>query len=168
MHTFRNHIICGLALALAMTTNGFAAGPGDPAPVFTLKTVDGREVNLGELKGKVVYLDFWASWCAPCRLSLHFLNALSEVHEKDDLVVLAVNIDTERDKAGEALASLNPKYTVLLDPQGDVPQLYDLPKMPSSYVIGRDGKIRAVHSGFTSEDAEEINDVIDAALSEGP
>jgi peroxiredoxin len=82
-------------------------------------------------------------------------------------VILAVNLDSDPSKAREALSALQPKYTVLFDPTGELPERYNPPKMPTSFVIGRDGTVREIHAGFSGEDTSEIEASVDTALKEG-
>lgn len=156
-----------IAMAVALLiAPAHSIDKGTQAPAFSLQSLDGRQVTLDELKGKVVYLDFWASWCGPCRFSLPFMNKLVDKFSRAGLVVLAVNIDSDRAKAEKALSSFNAKYTVLLDPHSTLPAIYNPPKMPTSFVIGRTGVVTAVHEGFNPNDTGEIDSAIEKALTE--
>ena len=153
------------ALAAIFSANtAHSLDKGEQAPGFSLETFDGKKASLAQFKGKVVYLDFWASWCAPCRFSLPFMKTLQEQYGQDGLVVIAVNLDTDRTKVEKALADVKPNYTVVLDPKSTLPALYNPQKMPSSFIIGKDGKVVGLHEGFIPEDAEEINHAVEAAL----
>jgi cytochrome c biogenesis protein CcmG, thiol:disulfide interchange protein DsbE len=105
-------------------------------------------LDLGRYKGKVVYLDFWASWCGPCKLSFPYMNRLSEAHAGDGLVVLAVDVDRSRDKADLFLSQIKNRLPVVYDPQGQMARKFQVKAMPTSLLIGRDGRIRYVHDGF--------------------
>ena len=113
-------------------------------------------MSLKSLRGKVVYLDFWASWCGPCRQSLPLLNDLRKELRRKGFEVLAVNLDEEKSDAKAFLKQFPVSYPVLLDPKGKVPLKYDLPGMPTSYLIDRKGKIRKVHVGFKKQDMSKI------------
>jgi peroxiredoxin len=149
---------------VSITGIAHAIDKGETAPPFSLQSLDGEQISLEKLKGKVVYLDFWASWCGPCRFSLPFMNTLLDKFANTDVVVVAVNLDSDRSKAEKALSTVSPRYTVLLDPKGTVPAVYDPPKMPTSFVIDRHGIVAAVHEGFDPDDTREIESAIEEAL----
>lgn len=158
---------CAMSFGVCATyATAYATDKGDQAPDFSLASLDNTTISLDQLKGKVVYLDFWASWCGPCRFSLPFMNTLHAQYGKDGLVVLAINIDTDRARAERALADVSPQYSVLLDPTGSVPGLYNPGKMPTSFIIGRDGTVKVVHEGFKPEDSATITAAIESALKE--
>jgi thiol-disulfide isomerase/thioredoxin len=124
--------------------------------------------DLSAYKGKVVYLDFWASWCTPCRLSFPWLNALAETLRPKGLVVIGVNLDHNRAAADQFLSETPAHFPVVYDPDGHVAGRYDLQGMPTSVLIGRDGKVHATHSGFFRErEASYFSDVTEL-LKEGP
>ena len=123
-------------------------------------------LDLGAYKGKVVYLDFWASWCNPCRQSFPWMNQLQELYAPKGLVVIAVNVDHDRDLADEFLQSNNAQFKIVYDQGGAIAEKYDFKDMPTSILIGRDGKIRYVHNGFYP-DKEGLYDAhINALLNE--
>ncbi|MEK9138794.1 MAG: TlpA disulfide reductase family protein [Bacteroidota bacterium] len=149
----------GLAVALGVSTT-LAMGPeliGKPAPGFTLTSVDGRStLSLAELRGHVVIIDFWASWCAPCSRSLPQLAAFEA--KLSGVRILAVNIDDVRENAVEFLKQHRVKLTSLYDDTKRVAGRYNVPAMPSAVVVDRYGVVRFVHAGYTGllkEDAYE-------------
>jgi len=105
-------------------------------------------LDLDRYRSKVVYLDFWASWCKPCRQSFPWMNTL---HRKygDRLVVIAVNVDAERKDADRFLQAVPADFEVVYDPDGDLAQQYHLGGMPSSFIIGPDGRVAFHHEGFS-------------------
>jgi thiol-disulfide isomerase/thioredoxin len=103
---------------------------------------------LPSLKGKVVLLDFWASWCGPCRQSFPWMNDLEQRYGKDGLVIVAVNMDQDRELAQQFLAQVPAKFRIAYDPKGDLATQLDVSTMPSSFVIDRHGQIRERHKGF--------------------
>jgi len=105
-------------------------------------------LDLSAYKGKVVYLDFWASWCTPCRLSFPWMNQVQEIYGREGLVVIAVNVDHDRELADEFLQANGAQFKIVYDPSGAIADQYNFKDMPTSVLIGRDGKIRAVHNGF--------------------
>ena len=145
------------ALILCLSTSAFAVSPGEMAPNFNLKNLaTGKLDSLKKYRGKVVYLDFWASWCGPCRQSLPLLNTLRQELKRKGFEVIAVNLDENLSDATKFLDQYPVQYPVLLNPKGTVPNLYKLPGMPTSYLIDRKGKIQKVHVGFKEADIAEI------------
>jgi len=108
-------------------------------------------LDLNAYAGKVVYLDFWASWCAPCRVSFPWLNAMAEALGPRGLVVIGVNVDHNRGPAEEFLRENAASFPIVYDPEGRIARKYGLQGMPTSVLIGRDGKVHATHSGFLRE-----------------
>lgn len=123
----------------------------EPAPVFELPTDNGK-VSLDSLKGKVVYLDFWASWCGPCRKSFPWMNRMVQRYGTKGLVIIAVNLDKSRDQAQRFLHDYPAQFTIAYDPEGNIANEYDVQGMPSSYLIDRKQHIVKVHLGFRDED----------------
>jgi peroxiredoxin len=147
-----------LCLLFAVLTMGRAAAidEGQLAPEFKLNELSGKPVALSGLRGKVVLVDFFASWCAPCREELPILDEISKSHRDAGLVVLGVNIDNDAATAGKFLKEVPVSFPVVHDAAKKVAKLYAPPTMPSSYVIDREGRIRHVHKGFRASDAAKI------------
>lgn len=124
-------------------------------------------LDLSQYRGKVVLVDFWASWCVPCRRSFPWMNEMQHRYAGSGLVIIAVNMDTE---AGEARAFLDEypaNFKIINDPDGDIARSYDVIAMPSSYVIGRDGSLVKTHLGFKVKKQDEYESVLLEALSSG-
>jgi cytochrome c biogenesis protein CcmG/thiol:disulfide interchange protein DsbE len=119
-----------------------------------------------ELSGKVVIVDFWASWCGPCRKSFPFLNQLQQKHQAAGLVVLAVNEDEERSDAEAFLKQYPANFAVLFDKEGQLASQYQIPGMPTTVVIDRKGKIRYSHSGFFESKTAAFEQEIQQLLQE--
>jgi thiol-disulfide isomerase/thioredoxin len=154
-----------LAFAPAMA---HAVGSGERAPDFSLPAQGGPAVKLSALRGSVVVLDFWASWCVPCKKELPVLEALARkwADAKQPVVVLAVGIDKERGNAEKLLGTLKlSSVKVLWDPDGKVPAAYDIPTMPTSFVISPTGIIKHVHSGYAGGDEKKLQAEVEALLS---
>lgn len=117
--------------------------------VFAAPAVDGQ-LDLSRYQGKVVYLDFWASWCVPCRKSFPWLNELAKKYP-DDLVVVGVNVDTTRADADRFLKKYPASFPLVFDPQGKLAAEYKLEGMPSSVLVDRKGKVAHRHVGFREE-----------------
>ena len=141
--------------------NGFAAF--NQAPDIDLPGIDGN-VRLEGLKGKVVYLDFWASWCQPCKNSFPWMSSMKKNYADQGFEVLAVNLDKDRKLADAFLKEMNVNFIVAFDKSGESASDYKLKGMPSSYLIGRDGKIYASHIGFREKDKTQIEQAIKALL----
>lgn len=139
---------------------------GSSAPAFSLPSASGKIASLGALKGQVVLVDFWASWCAPCRQSFPFLNRMHRQYSAQGLHVVGINVDEKRADATRFLDKIPAQFSVLYDAAGETPKAYDLKVMPSSYLIGRDGKIHRVHQGFRAKDEPALEAAIAAALQE--
>lgn len=106
------------------------------------------EINFDELKGKVVYVDFWASWCGPCRASFPWMNDMHKRYATQGLEIIAVNLDQEPELAAEFIQELNPAFRIEYDPKGKLAEEFGVDTMPTSFVIDRSGKARSRHKGF--------------------
>ncbi|HZV93701.1 MAG TPA: TlpA disulfide reductase family protein [Caldimonas sp.] len=150
-----------VAAALALLCGAGAAVPAiaplSAAPDFTLHTMKGPNLRLQEQRGRVVMVNFWATWCGPCRQEMPQLNRLYEKYHAAGFVLLGVNVDDDTAKAAEVAAKLGVTFPVLLDTDKAVSKLYDLSTMPSTVLIDRDGKVRYVHRGYLTgyEDSYE-------------
>jgi thiol-disulfide isomerase/thioredoxin len=158
--------IATTALILGGLSQGIAHAieKGQTAPEIALKTLAGEPVKLSALKGKVVLVDFWASWCAPCRESMPVLEKLSKSYKDQGFVVLGVNIDNDAEAARKFLKDLPVSFQVVNDAQKQVAKAYAPPTMPSSYLIDRQGKVHVVHAGFKRSDAAKLEAEIKTLL----
>jgi peroxiredoxin len=139
-----------LVALLASTTVSYATmpSPGSVAPNFTLKSNVGKNVKLSELRGQVVMINFWATWCAPCRQEMPLLNRIHEQYRKTGFVLLGVNIDDKPETATALAQQLGITFPVLFDTDKQVSQRYDVDAMPSTILIDRGGKVRYIHRGY--------------------
>ncbi|HEY3633862.1 MAG TPA: TlpA disulfide reductase family protein [Caldimonas sp.] len=138
-----------VAAVLAGTASS-AIAPQATAPDFTLHAMSGPNLRLKEQRGRVVMVNFWATWCGPCRQEMPQLNRLYEKYKSSGFVLLGVNVDDDTSKAAEVAAKLGVTFPVLLDTDKSVSKLYDLSTMPSTVIIDREGKVRYVHRGYLS------------------
>ncbi|MEP7246346.1 MAG: TlpA disulfide reductase family protein [Gammaproteobacteria bacterium] len=123
-------------------------------------------LDLAAYKGKVVYLDFWASWCQPCRESFPWMDAEQRAHLERGLVVVAVNLDQERDLAERFLQQMNPHFRIVYDPKGTLAERFKVSGMPSSFVIDRHGEVRFKHQGFREERKAQLDTELSTLLAE--
>ena len=159
---------CAAAWSLMLASAAQAApadapATGHTAPVFDLQGTDGA-VALSKYRGKLVYLDFWASWCGPCRQSFPWMNEMQAKYGARGLQVVGVNLDANSADARQFLASVPAHFVVAFDPQGGTPRSYGIVGMPSSVLIGADGKVLFQHTGFRPADRAELEAKILAAL----
>lgn len=144
----------------------WAVGVRDVAPTFERAPLAGGEpVALSAFRGQIVYLDFWASWCAPCRKSMPLMETFYQQYQSRGFTVLAINLDARIDEAQRFLREYPVSYPVLRD-RGTLPALYGVEIMPTSYLIDRKGIVRYVHYGYRSGDADGIRQVIEQLLEE--
>jgi cytochrome c biogenesis protein CcmG/thiol:disulfide interchange protein DsbE len=151
----------GCATARAGRGNEEAAGAGRqigaPAPEIHVESLAGKPLGLASYRGKVVLLDVWASWCGPCKQELPMLDDMAKRLRDDGIVVLAVSVDQERANLVKFLRARSRwALTIAHDPKGEVADRLAPEKMPTSYVIDREGIIRYVNSGFVPSDAAAI------------
>jgi len=104
--------------------------------------------KLAQLKGQVIYLDFWASWCGPCRKSFPWMNTMQAKYKNQGFTIVSINVDKEQTLAEKFLQENPHNFTVIYDPQGDIAKQFKLRGMPSSYLINRQGKVVNAHVGF--------------------
>jgi cytochrome c biogenesis protein CcmG, thiol:disulfide interchange protein DsbE len=146
---------------IAMAVSAFymlvcaAAVMAQKAPVFDLPG-NSNNISLKNLKGKVVYLDFWASWCTPCRNSFPWMNELQARYKNQDFTVVAVNLDSSHSEAERFLEKIPAKFVIAYDPEGTIASKYQLKVMPSSYLIDRKGNLSYVHKGYREGDTDAI------------
>jgi thiol-disulfide isomerase/thioredoxin len=122
------------------------------APNFTGKTAEGKEIKLSDYKGKVVLIDFWASWCPPCREEMPELIKFYKAHKNDKFEIIAVNIDNDSKNMQSFLDKLFPKpeFPILADNEKQIPELFNIEAMPTTIFIDKQGNIRFRHDGFKS------------------
>jgi thiol-disulfide isomerase/thioredoxin len=117
-------------------------------------------------RGKVLYIDFWASWCAPCHLSFPYMRHLLSTYGQTDFALMAINVDHDRADANAFLQRFGAGIPVLFDPSGAIARRYDVKSMPTSILFGRDGRVRFVHDGFNAGDVNTYDNHILELLHE--
>jgi thiol-disulfide isomerase/thioredoxin len=138
---------------------------GKPAPAFNLPAAGSPNISLASLKGRVVYVDFWASWCAPCKQSFPWMNEMQAKYGPKGLTIIGINVDKKREDADKFLAGTPAKFTVAYDSTGKVAEAYQPKGMPTSFLIGADGVVRAMHVGFRESDREKLESELAAAVT---
>jgi cytochrome c biogenesis protein CcmG/thiol:disulfide interchange protein DsbE len=155
-----------LFTGLTLVVGRAAMADSKAAPNVTFQTADGSSMRLSEYKGRVVLIDFWASWCAPCKTSFPALDALYRAYEPRGLQVLAVNLDERRRDADAFLSEHPHTMPVLFDLHGEAPKAFGVQGMPTSFVIDRTGAIRFTHMGYSANIAQQYRQEIGLLLSE--
>ena len=140
-------ITVGLAVALT-ALSASAVDIEGPAPDFTLQARDGGTVSVSDLRGQVVMINFWATWCGPCRQEMPHLEALYERYGELGFSLLGVNVEEDPSGADKFLEETPVTFPILFDPENAVSKLYDVVAMPSTVIIDRAGNVRFVHHGY--------------------
>ena len=153
-------------LAVFLAANAGTVAVQDQAPDFTLKSLEGSNLRLDEYKGQVVLINFWASWCGPCRQEMPLLDRLHHRYEDTGFAVLGVNVEGEVEPAQEIVDKTNVTFPILIDAGQKVSQMYDLPAMPSTVVVDRDGVIRYIHLGYKPGDEAKYVEVVKKLIRE--
>jgi peroxiredoxin len=138
-----------LVLALlSMSPWVWAASSSGPAANFTLKSAGGENIRLSEYRGQVVLLNFWASWCGPCRQEMPELDTLHQKYADLGFTVFGVNVEQDRKMADKILRDIPVSFPILFDDQNTVSELYDVDAMPVTVLVDRNGEIRFMHRGY--------------------
>jgi peroxiredoxin len=160
-------LLCA-TFALTPIQTVIAAETGSKAPDCTLMSIgNAQRYELRQFHGKVLYVDFWASWCGPCTKSFPFLNNLHRELNDQGLQVLGVNLDENPDDAKEFLAKYPADFTVAADANERCARDFEVKAMPSSYLIDRKGIVRHVQLGFRPGEAKELQTLVEQLLTEG-
>jgi thiol-disulfide isomerase/thioredoxin len=123
-------------------------------------------IDLGSLRGRVVYLDFWASWCVPCRQAFPWMQTMKDAHEREGLTVVAVNLDRSQEDAERFLNRFKPSFVVRFDPQGSLAERFNIHGLPTSVIIDRHGVQRFTHIGFRAVDQAAFENQLRQVLAE--
>ncbi len=137
--------------------------PGMAAPDFELENLEGKSVKLSELKGKPVFLDFWATWCGPCRRALPHTQEFAKKY-KDKAHILAINVRESKEKVQQFMEQNNYTFPVLLDTEGEVARAYQVSGIPQFVIIDAEGKIQLIKVGYGQGVERELERVLQRAI----
>jgi peroxiredoxin len=137
------------------STGLFAKSISGEAPNFTLKSNSGKNIKLSELRGQVVLINFWASWCGPCRQEMPELDKLYSKYKKLGFTILGVNVEEDNTEALHIIKEDKISFPILFDSENKVSKLYDVTAMPTSIVVGRNGSMRYLHRAYKPGDIDK-------------
>jgi peroxiredoxin len=168
---YRSIILMSGLLGLAVATlpnlaHSADIAPGVEAPAFQLTSSTGKPVALADLKGQVVLINFWASWCGPCRQEMPILDQLYRSYQAAGFTLVGVNVEPNATDAQKFLKGTAVSFPILFDPNSAVSQLYQVSGMPSTVIVDREGKVRYVHHGYKPGDESEYLDQIRSLTQE--
>ena len=158
-----------VTITLVLTYSAsLALEEGDLIPEFDIASIyeDQPNISLKNLEGKTLFIDFWASWCAPCITSLPLYNEIYDKYQDQGLEVIAVNVDNPIEDGLDFLLDTPLDFLIPQDPEGDVSEMFGVIGMPSSYLVSPDGNVRLVHMGFRNGDIDSIEEEIQKVLAE--
>ena len=154
-------------LLILGSSQAYALHEGQATPQCPSALTDkGQQLDLTAYKGKVVLIDFWATWCGPCQKSMPFLNGLRNERVQEGFEIVAINVDENTEEAREFLKAHPVDYPVAFDPKGECPGIFNVEAMPSSFFIDKTGKVRKIHLGYRDGDQTEIREQISTLLAE--
>lgn len=159
-------LFLGVVISCASITPAVAASISGPAPDFTLKSLDGKNLKLSEMRGKVVLINFWASWCGPCRQEMPLLNSLHNKYEPLGFTVIGVNVEERTENARDFIKNTPVDFPILLDNENRVSKLYKVVAMPTTVVVDRDGNMRFLHHGYIPGDEFEYRKMVKKLIRE--
>ena len=160
-------VLLSLALtAIAATSVASSDLAGRPAPDFALRSSTGENLRLSEYRGDVVMINFWATWCGPCRQEMPLLDDLYNRYQRVGFNLLGVNIDDDSSRAMDMMAELGVDFPVLFDDRKEVSRMYEVDAMPVTVLVDREGNVRYVHQGYKPGYEEMYLDEIRSLLRE--
>ena len=161
-HTLRAGGLAGLLMAAAVNADVNSG----PAPDFALKSHSGENLRLSEFRGEVVMINFWASWCGPCRQEMPLLDELYTQYQPLGFTILGVNVEEDPSKARQLLKDSPVNFPILYDDKSEVSKLYKVVAMPSTVLVDRDGNVRHLHQGYKPGYEESYQQQVRALIRE--
>jgi thiol-disulfide isomerase/thioredoxin len=159
--------IAAVMITVSLSFSAYALELNTIAPEFSLPKLGAVEnSSLSQYRGKVVYIDFWASWCAPCRTSFPLLEKFYQAKQKQGFALLAINMDEEIDAAHRFLERYPASFEILRDAEARWADTYGVETMPTSFIIDKKGVIRHIHHGFAKDDMADIEKIVNQLLAE--
>jgi len=155
-----------VTLLMLLSVSSHAVDVREEAPDFTLKSLEGTNLRLEEYRGQVVLINFWASWCGPCRQEMPLLDRLHHRYEDTGFAVLGINVEGEIKPAQKVVDKTNVTFPVLIDEEQKVSEMYSLEAMPSTIVVDRDGIVRYIHRGYKPGDEAKYVEVVKQLIRE--
>jgi thiol-disulfide isomerase/thioredoxin len=155
-----------LLVAGLVSLPALAVAPAGPAPQFQLQSLAGTSVNLAQYKGQVVMINFWASWCGPCRQEMPILEKLHAKYQPMGFTMIGVNVEPDSKLAVDWLKGTPVSFPILFDTKSEVSKLYQVAGMPSTVIVDRKGNLRWLHRGYKPGDENEYLDQIRALMRE--
>ena len=165
-HNLFKAFACATVVGMALLTTPTAGAGDTAAPDFNLPTKAGTPISLAKYKGQVVMLNFWASWCGPCRTEMPLMDQIYKKYSAAGFVLLGVNVDTDSTDAQKFLSQVPVSFPIAYDRENKVTKLYDVAAMPSTVFIDRKGKVRALHRGYKPGDENEYLSEIRSLIRE--
>jgi peroxiredoxin len=148
------------AALLAVTLPAFAISTSAPAPQFSLAARGGKTINLAQYKGQVVMINFWATWCAPCRKEMPILESIYKKYNKMGFTLIGVNVEPDAKPAEDWLKATPVSFPILFDTKSEVSKMYGVSGMPTTVIVDRKGNVRFVHVAYKPGDENEYQDSI--------
>ena len=166
MKLLKTSLLCSMLAAAAATASASELAPGEPGPAFALGSQAGRAVDLKDLKGQVVLINFWATWCGPCRQEMPVLEQMYRRYKAMGFTLLGVNVEPDSSNAAGWLKATPVSFPILFDTDSKVSKLYDVAGMPSTVILDRKGNVRFVHRGYKPGEENEYMDQIRTLVRE--
>ena len=158
--------VCALLVTALVSTQASAVAPSGPAPAFQLASLAGKPVNLAQYKGQVVMINFWATWCVPCRQEMPLLEQMHKKYKPMGFTMLGVNVEPDSAAAATWLKTTPVTFPILFDTKSEVSKLYAVAGMPSTVIVDRKGNLRWLHRGYKPGDENEYQNQIRALVRE--
>lgn len=162
------NLVCATAVAVAFSFSqvGLALDLDEPAPDFTLKSNQDKNIRLGDLHGEVVMINFWATWCGPCVQEMPLLDELYKKYEDAGFTLLGINVEDmdDTEKVNEMVEELQVSFPILYDIESIASELYSVDAMPSTIFVDREGNFRYLHRGYKPGDEEGYTKIVQALI----